>query len=158
MQVASFLGQFWDRYWVYSLIKDQIRSNLFVAFRSFWAKVYEDVTSLSIVDYQTAQSLLTSQGVEADRDPDTLLSRLKQGQPPIPGQVTAILLALKVVADALRSQPSLERHFAGSLHLLATESRTRFEAGKQAGVPWPPLLDEDLTRIAEAVRDIFIET
>ncbi len=108
------------------------------------------------MDYQTARSLLISQGVEASHNPDALLSRLQQGQPPVPGQVTSILLALKVVAEALRAEAMLERSLAASLHVLAMESRQEFEQGAQAGVPWPPLLGEDLTRIATAIRQIFL--
>ncbi len=108
------------------------------------------------MDYQTARSLLISQGVEASHNPDALLSRLQQGQPPVPGQVTSILLALKVVADALRAETMLERSLAASLHLLAMESRQKFEQGAQEGVPWPPLLGEDLARIAIAIRQIFL--
>jgi hypothetical protein len=108
------------------------------------------------VDYQTAHSLLISQGIAADKNPDALLTRLKQGQPPIPGQVTSILLVLKVVFDALRDASDLERRLAGSLYLLATESRQQFDLGRKSGVAWPPLLDEDLSRIAAAVKSIFL--
>lgn len=107
------------------------------------------------MDYQTARSLLVNQGVAAASNPDALLTRLAQGMPPVPGQVTSILLALKVVFEALRDKTLLERELACALHLLATESRQQFEQGRQQGVEWPPLLDEDLTRIAIAVQSIF---
>ena len=110
------------------------------------------------MDYQTARSLLVKQGMATEQNPDALLTRLKQGQPPIPGQITSLLLALKVVFEALRERTEFERELACSLHLLATESRQAFESGQQAGVDWPPLLDEDLARIAAAVKSIFVGT
>lgn len=108
------------------------------------------------MDYQTARSLLVNQGIAAEQNPDGLLSRLKQGQPPIPGQVTSILLALKVVFEAQRESSTFERDLACSLYLLASDSRQQFASGQRSGVDWPPLLDEDLTRIAAAVKSIFV--
>nr|WP_199322010.1 Dethiobiotin synthetase [Leptolyngbya sp. FACHB-321] len=93
-----------------------------------------------------------------EQNPDALIVRLQQGQPPIPGQITSLLLALKVVFEALREADVFERELVGSLYLLASESRQQFEHGLQSGVAWPPLLDEDLNRIAAAVRSIFIGT
>jgi len=110
------------------------------------------------VDYETARSLLVNQGLATEQNPDALLIRLRQGQPPIPGQVTSILLALKVVFEALRDRREFERELASSLYLLASESRQQFENGRQAGIAWPPLLDEDLSRIAAAVKSIFVGT
>jgi len=107
------------------------------------------------VDFETAYRLLINQGMNANQDPDALLSRLGQGSPPIPGQVTSILLALKMVEDTLKDETVLERQLVSSLHQLAYESRQEFERGKQQGVSWPPLLEEDLTRIAAAVQAIF---
>lgn len=108
------------------------------------------------MDYQTARSLLVNQGTAADQNPDALLTRLKQGQPPIPGQITSILLALKVVFESLRESSTFERELACSLYLLASDSRQAFEQGQHAGIDWPPLLDEDLSRIAAAVKSIFV--
>ncbi|XHX78056.1 MAG: Dethiobiotin synthetase [Stenomitos frigidus ULC029] len=110
------------------------------------------------MDYQTARSLLVNQGMATEQHPDTLLMRLKQGQPPIPGQITSLLLALKVVFEALREADTFERELAGSLYCLASESRQQFERGLRSGIAWPPLLDEDLTRIAAAVKSIFVGT
>jgi len=110
------------------------------------------------VDYQTARSLLVNQGTAAEQNPDALLTRLKRGQPPIPGQVTSILLALKVVFESLRESATFERELACSLHLLASDSRQAFENGQRAGIDWPPLLDEDLSRIAATVKSIFVGT
>lgn len=107
------------------------------------------------MDYQTARTLLIQQ-VALEQQPDALLSRLSQGKPPIPGQITSLLLALKVVFEALREAPLLERELVCALHLLSIETRQQFEQGQQAGVAWPPLLDEDLTRITAAVKSIFL--
>ena len=101
---------------------------------------------------------MVNQGLTAEQNPDALLMRLKHGQPPIPGQVTSILLALKIVFEALREADRFERELACSLYLLASDSRQQFVSGQQAGVDWPPLLDEDLTRITIAVRSIFTGT
>jgi hypothetical protein len=73
----------------------------------------------------------------------------------VPGQVTNILLALKIVFEALRTSPTLDRELIYSLYLLSYESRQQFEAGRQGGADWPPLLDEDLKRISRAVKSIF---
>nr|WP_206754576.1 Dethiobiotin synthetase [Leptolyngbya sp. FACHB-36] len=91
-------------------------------------------------------------------EPDDLLCRLRQKVPPIPGQITTILLALKVVDDRLQSATEIERELACSLYLLASESRQQFDLGRRSGVAWPPLLDEDLGRIAAGVRQIFLGT
>lgn len=107
------------------------------------------------MDYQTAKSLILNQGGTIERSPDAVLTRLSQGKPPIPGQVTSILLALKVVFEALRGTSVIDRDLACALYLLSTQSRQLFDAGAKAGVGWPPLLDEDLTRITEATASIF---
>lgn len=110
------------------------------------------------MDYHTAHDLLVQQGMVTEDNPDALLTRLKQGRPPVPGQVTSILLALKVVFEALRGAAAIDRTLAYALYLLAEESRQQFERGRLVGVAWPPLLDEDLGRIAAAVKSIFLGT
>lgn len=110
------------------------------------------------MDYETARGFLINQGMLTEQSLDAFLVRLKQGKPPVPGQVTSILLALKVVFEALQNATSLDRKLVYSLHLLASEGRQQFEAGRRSGVDWPPLLNEDLTRIAIAVRSIFAGT
>ncbi|MGA7935497.1 MAG: Dethiobiotin synthetase [Kovacikia sp.] len=110
------------------------------------------------MDYQTAHNLLVNQGMATEQDSDALITRLKQGQPPIPGQVTSILLALKVAFEELRDVNQFERKLVCSLYLLADESRRLFEIGRKSGVAWPPLLDEDLSRIAASVKSIFMGT
>jgi len=107
------------------------------------------------MDYKTARSFLINQGIASDKNADTFLMRLKQGKAPIPGQVTNMLLALKIVFEGLRSSPTIDRELVYSLYLLSFESRQQFETGRQAGVNWPPLLDEDLKRIDRAVKSIF---
>lgn len=110
------------------------------------------------MDYETARNSLIYQGMLEGRNPDAFLARLSRGQPPVPGQVTSILLALKVVSDALRNAPAIDRDLVYALHVLACESRQQFEAQRKQGVVWPPLLDEDLTRIGVAVKNIFANT
>jgi hypothetical protein len=83
------------------------------------------------------------------------LMRLQQGLSPVPGQVTSILLALKILFEGLQESPMLDRQLISALHLLSVESLQQFEAGLRRGVSWPPLLKEDLNRIAIAVRNIF---
>lgn len=108
------------------------------------------------MDYQTAHRLLVSQGMATAENPDALLIRLQQGSPPVPGQITSILLALKVVFEALKDAAVIDRELACSLHLLSNESRYYFDRGHRTGITWPPLLDEDLTRIATTVKSIFM--
>ena len=108
------------------------------------------------MDYATAHQFLLAQGTEFEQIPDSFLSRLRQGQPPIPGQVTSMLLALKVTFEALKSTRQLDREFVYALYMLAHDSRYQYDQGLRRGVVWPPL-DEDLDRIAKAVRSIFAD-
>lgn len=107
------------------------------------------------MDYETARGFLIGQGNASSENTDAFLNRLKAGKPPIPGQVTSILLALKMVYNALEGTPSLSRELAGPLYRIAVESREAYEQGDRQGVNWPPLLDEDLERIARAAGSIF---
>ena len=88
-------------------------------------------------------------------DANAFLMRLQRQQAPIPGQVTSLLLALKVVEAELQSAQQLDRRLAYGLHALAYNSRQTFEYGKRQRVSWPPLLDADIDRIAIAVTRIF---
>lgn len=108
------------------------------------------------MNYATARQLIETQVKAADTE--ALLARLAQGQPPIPGQVTSILLALKVIYEALHHQVELDRKTVALLHRLAWESRSSFEQGVRQGVDWPPLLEKDLGRMATAVQGIFSDT
>ena len=107
------------------------------------------------MDFQTACREVIVQTLPEHETSRTFLGRLRQGQPPVPGQVTSLLLALKVIRVQLKAAPVLEKELAYALFLAAYESRNLFESGYAAQVPWPPLLDEDLTRIAIAVHSIF---
>lgn len=110
-----------------------------------------------LMDYKTARNFLIDQGtaLETQKNPDAFLNRLQQGQPPIPGQLTSLLLALKIVFDALKEEPTFDRQLASALYQLAMASHQNFDAGRQRGVEWPPLLQEDLKRVALAVKSIF---
>lgn len=112
------------------------------------------------MDYQTARNFLLDRGnaLLTQRNPDDFLMRLQQGKSPLPGQMTSILLALKITFDALKEESHLDKQLVHALHLLCFESRQQYEAGWRAGVEWPPLLNEDIDRIAIAVRSIFIGT
>ncbi|WP_066384541.1 MULTISPECIES: Dethiobiotin synthetase [unclassified Anabaena] len=107
------------------------------------------------MNYETARKLLVGQTIAIEENPDALLMRMQQGKPPVPGQITSILLALKVVFEALKPSPSLDRELAFALYELSVKSQQLFVAGRRAGVDWPPLLKEDLLRIAFAVESIF---
>jgi hypothetical protein len=107
------------------------------------------------MDYQTARKFLISQVDTSGQDVNTFLSRLQQQKPPIPGQVTNILLALKIVSDGLHGASHLDRELVYALHLLSFEGRQQFEIGRRLGISWPPLLHEDLNRISRAVKSIF---
>ncbi len=105
------------------------------------------------MDIKTARQVVITQ---ADLTlPDSFLARLQQQQPPVPGQVTALLLALKTVMENLKTAENLERSLVYALHQLAYGGRQFYEHGKLAKVEWPPLLDADIERIAIATAKIF---
>ncbi len=112
------------------------------------------------MDYKTARNFLIDRGTAllTQRNPDDLLVRLRSGKAPVPGQLTSILLALKISFDALKEETYLDRDLIHALHLLCFESRQLYEVGLKSGVEWPPMLNEDLDRIAIAVRSIFAGT
>ncbi len=110
---------------------------------------------ITSMDYQTARELLQQQG-NPSNDADAFLVRLQQGKAPVPGQVTNLLLALKVVFERLNKAEFLDRELVYALYVLAIEGRRSYDNGRQQGVAWPPLLDEDLTRMAIAVKSIFL--
>ncbi|MBT9313297.1 Dethiobiotin synthetase [Leptothoe kymatousa] len=105
------------------------------------------------MDVPTAQQVVITQA-NKDQD-DTFLARLQQQQPPVPGQVTSLLLALKVLYEHLKTATTLDRELAHALHQLAYAGRQFYERGKHLNIEWPPLLNEDLERIAIAVAKIF---
>lgn len=107
------------------------------------------------MDFQKARQELIRQTLPPYETNDTFLGRLRRGYPPVPGQVTSLLLALKVLYEGLRSATEIDRELAQALFLIAYDSRNLFESGRAAGVSWPPLLDDDLARIAIAAYRIF---
>ncbi|MBD2666308.1 hypothetical protein B6N60_02620 [Richelia sinica FACHB-800] len=106
------------------------------------------------MNYEIARKLLIDQGI-SENNPDTLLNRLKQGKPPVPGQITSVLLALKVAFEALKDSLALDRDLAYALYQLGVKGQQLFIVGRKAGIDWPPLLKEDLQRISLAVESIF---
>lgn len=106
------------------------------------------------MDYETACRLLIDQSDDT-LSVDTFLARLRQGKPPVPGQVTSILLALKVVSEGLKGQTSINRDLASALFLISHEGRRLFDTELRRSLDCPPLLNEDLERIAIAVKTIF---
>lgn len=110
------------------------------------------------MDYPTAYRLIHQQGLPDPSDQSALLNRLKQQTPPVPGQITSLLLALKVIHEGLRKAPSLERELASALHCLTQDSLYWFAQGQSQQVEWPPLLESDLQRIAAMIRRIFLDT
>ncbi|MBW4616487.1 MAG: Dethiobiotin synthetase [Desmonostoc vinosum HA7617-LM4] len=107
------------------------------------------------MNYETARKFLIDQTIATEESPDALLTRLKQGKSPVPGQITSILLALKVVFEALKDASSLDRELVLALYQLSVKAQQFFSAGRKAGIDWPPLLKEDLLRISLAAESIF---
>lgn len=109
------------------------------------------------MDYKTARNFLIDQGMalESHKNPDAFLMRLQMSQAPIPGQVTSILLALKVILDTLETSPMIDKELILALHLLSMESVQKFQLGLQKGVIWSPILGEDIERIGLLVKNIF---
>ncbi len=109
----------------------------------------------SNMNYQTACKFLIDQTLYNEESPDALLIRLQRGQSPIPGQITSILLALKVVFEAVKDTAVVDKKLAYALYLLSIKTQQLFAAGRKAGVQWSPLLLQDLLRIATATESIF---
>jgi hypothetical protein len=109
------------------------------------------------MDNSTARKFLIDQGTapQTQRNPDALLLRLDRGEAPIPGQMTSVLLALKVTYKALEGEEMIDRELVHALYQLTRDSRRALQAGRDQGVVWPPLLAEDLDRVEEAVEAIL---
>ena len=109
------------------------------------------------MDNPTARKFLIDQGTAhlTQRNLEAMLLRLDRGEAPIPGQMTSVLLALKVTYKALVGAETIDRELARALHLLARESRRSLLAGRERGVIWPPLLAEDLDRVEDGVEAIL---
>jgi hypothetical protein len=112
-------------------------------------------THRAAMNYETARKFLIDQTVISEENPDALLMRLQQGKPPVPGQITSILLALKVVFEALKDATTIDRSLVYALYQLTVKAQQLFAVGRKVGVEWPPLLKEDLLRIAIATESIF---
>lgn len=121
---------------------------------SFLFPISDYLLIFPLMNYEIARKLLIDQ-TKKDANPDALLNRLKQGKPPVPGQITSILLALKVVFETLKDSTSLDKELALSLYKLGIRALQLFATGRKAGVDWPPLLQEDLQRISLAAESIF---
>jgi hypothetical protein len=109
------------------------------------------------MNYEIARKLLIDQ-TKNDENSDIFLNRLKQGKPPVPGQITSVLLALKVVFEAQKDAPSLDKELAYALYKLGIKALQLFATGRKAGIEWPPLLKEDLQRISLAAESILSGT
>jgi hypothetical protein len=109
------------------------------------------------MDFETAQRFLIAQTIEPKSEQTPFIECLRRGTAPVPGQVTSILLALKTLSQALQGEPKLEKSMAHVLFVLTYESRRLYDQGLSANVDWPPLLNEDLQRIADAVRSILAD-
>lgn len=110
------------------------------------------------MDFDTAYQFLLRQTLTTGEDvPDAFIACLRQGKPPIPGQVTSLLLALKVIYTSLRDVPALDRPLVQALFTLTYEGRQCYGQGLRQGTDWPPLLDDDLTRLAQAAQAIIAD-
>lgn len=107
------------------------------------------------MDFDTAYRFLLSQTLAPVPGQTPFIDCLRQGVAPVPGQVTSLLLALKALAQGLKDEPHIDKNLGLALFILAYESRRLYVEGQKSRVDWPPLLDEDLTRIAAAVRQIW---
>ncbi|MGB3311232.1 MAG: Dethiobiotin synthetase [Nodosilinea sp.] len=107
------------------------------------------------MDFETAHTFVVRQTLGTSDDlPNTFIACLRQGKPPIPGQVTSLLLALKVLFEGLKNEPTLDRPLTQALFILSYESRQLYVQGQKAGVSWPPMLNEDLGRIGKTAKSI----
>ncbi|CDN10724.1 MAG: Dethiobiotin synthetase [Richelia sp.] len=107
------------------------------------------------MNYETARKFLIAQTIPTEENPDSLLMHMQQGKPPVPGQITSILLALKSVYGELQDALTIDKELACALYTLSVKTQQLFAVGRKSGVDWPPLLKEDLLRIASAVESIF---
>ena len=108
------------------------------------------------MDFDTAHQFLLQQTLAPSEDQrETFIACLRQGRPPVPGQVTSLLLALHVLYDALKDQPALDRTLLRALLVLIDDSNHLYRQGSAEGVLWPPLLADDLIRLRQAARAII---
>ena len=109
------------------------------------------------MDEQTARNFILDQGMalQEQRNPNAFLVLLQQGKSPVPGQMTSLLLALKILYQSLQGTSTIDRPLAYSLYRLARDSRYYFEEGRRNGVSWSPLLITDLDRLDRLVGSIL---
>lgn len=109
------------------------------------------------MDSKTAYNFIIDQGTAlvTQRNPDAFLMLLERGKPPLPGQMTSILLALKTLYESEKKLDRLDRKLIRALHLLSLESYKLLEVGRKNGIFWSPLLVADVNRLEKAVDSIF---
>ncbi|NMG57391.1 Dethiobiotin synthetase [Geitlerinema sp. P-1104] len=112
------------------------------------------------MDEQTARNFILDQGMalQERRNPNAFLVLLQQGKSPVPGQMTSLLLALKILYQSLQGKSQIDRPLAYALHRLAQDSRYHFEQGRRNRVAWSPLLISDLERLDQLVSSILSGT
>lgn len=109
------------------------------------------------MDFDTAQQFLLQQTLSpSDDQRATFITCLRQGKPPIPGQVTSLLLALKIIYEALKDEPVLDRTLLKALLVLIDDCGHLYRQGLTEGMLWPPLLADDLARLRQAARSIVM--
>ncbi|RZM75406.1 hypothetical protein [Leptolyngbya iicbica] len=109
------------------------------------------------MDFDTARRFVLAQTLAPVPGQTPFIDCLRRGEAPVPGQVTSLLLALKTLAQGLKKEPMIERSLGHALFILTYESRQLYLQGKTQNVDWPPLLDDDLSRIAVAVEQIWAD-
>ncbi|MCC5896501.1 MAG: Dethiobiotin synthetase [Phormidium sp. BM_Day4_Bin.17] len=109
------------------------------------------------MDEQTARNFILDQGMalQERRNANAFLILLQQGKSPVPGQMTSLLLALKILYQSLEGASHIDRPLAYALHRLARDSRHHFEEGRRKRVAWSPLLISDLERLDQLVSSIL---
>ena len=110
------------------------------------------------MDFDTARRFVLAQTLSPVPGQSTFIDCLRRGTAPVPGQVTSLLLALKTLSQGLKNEPMIERSLGHAFFILSYESRLLYLRGKAQQVDWPPLLDEDLSRMATAVEQIWANT
>jgi hypothetical protein len=109
------------------------------------------------MDFDTARRFVLAQTLSPVPGQISFIDCLRQGEAPVPGQVTSLLLALKTLSQALKNEPMIERSLGHAFFILTYESRRLYLHGNTHNVDWPPLLDADLNRIAGAVEQIWAD-
>lgn len=108
------------------------------------------------MDFDTAHQFLLQQTLSpTDDQRETFIACLRRGKPPVPGQVTSLILALKVLDDGLKDEPVIDRTLLKALLVLIDDSGYFYRQGTAEGVIWPPLLADDLNRLRQSARAIM---